>query len=708
MNYIILNGRNSSSIGGLLIQSLPPISKPLMRTLVEEIDGRDGDIITKLGYSAYDKEITIGLYGEYDVDEVIAFFDTEGDVVFSNEPDKVYKYSVIDQIDFERLIRFKTATVTFHTQPYKTEYGEEPVDETPDVQTGSIIDLGQIDGLYPITSLVANIEASQNLNGYEYPWAGGTGKNLFNISTIIESTYLKSDGTTGYSSDWAISGYIAVTAGTTYTFNPNSTAGSSAKHCFYDSSKAFVSSIGSGGQTFIVESGIAYVRFSFRIGTSQASYDVQFEVGDTATSYVPYENYCPITGQTGKIIYLTGDNLFGGDALRDGIKTAIPASTDTPADRKISFKSNDSTDHEFTYNWLTDKFKENTQYTFIFKIYKNSGSSSNMRIYYVDGTYDTITGYYGTQTRTVATVSSSGKTIYSLTKTNGSGTSTVFYDASGIFEGELTVDDFKEYVGDKYPVDWDSEAGTVYGGTWNPLTGILTVTHARVNLGSLSYSDASLNSGYGYYTTLTGKQTGTGDPAKFICESYKYMHADTLTNIRANLQNGCCMSRNTNETVFFRNDNYADATSFKNSLNGVYAVYRLATPVTYELTEQTIETVNGKNTIWVDTDTITVTSPEIINLLNSGNTDAKPNITIYGTGNIGVYINGVQVFQIDMGDLASIAINAEEMNAYSGSSLANRHVIGDYKNCKLKVGSNIITVTGNVTEVVVSKFSRWI
>lgn len=119
MNYIVLNGTKSTTINGLLISELPPITKPAIRTEIEEIDGRDGDIVTKLGYAAYDKELTIGLYGEYDIDEVIQYFDSEGTVTFSNEPDKYYNYQIIDQIDFERLIRFKTATVTMHVQPFK-------------------------------------------------------------------------------------------------------------------------------------------------------------------------------------------------------------------------------------------------------------------------------------------------------------------------------------------------------------------------------------------------------------------------------------------------------------------------------------------------------------------------------------------------------------------------------------------------------------
>lgn len=120
-NYIVLNNQNSNEITGLLIQTLPPISQPRIRTNIEEIDGRDGDIITKLGYSAYNKEISIGLYGDYDVNNVIAYFtnNQSGKVTFSNEEDKYYNYEIIEQIDFESLIRYKTATVKMHIQPFK-------------------------------------------------------------------------------------------------------------------------------------------------------------------------------------------------------------------------------------------------------------------------------------------------------------------------------------------------------------------------------------------------------------------------------------------------------------------------------------------------------------------------------------------------------------------------------------------------------------
>lgn len=125
--YIIINGVSSKQINGLLIQSLPPISKPRIRTSVEEIDGRDGDVVTTLGYAAYDKPITIGLKGDYNVDDVIEYFNTSGKIIFSNEIDKYYNFAIYDTIDFNKLIRFKTANINLHVQPFKYSVDEPPI-----------------------------------------------------------------------------------------------------------------------------------------------------------------------------------------------------------------------------------------------------------------------------------------------------------------------------------------------------------------------------------------------------------------------------------------------------------------------------------------------------------------------------------------------------------------------------------------------------
>ena len=125
--YVEINGESSLDIQGLMIQSLPSISKPLMRSKQETIDGRDGDIVTKLGYSAYDKTLKIGLWGNYDINEVIAFFNQEGTITFSNEPDKYYRFTILNRDDYvSQLDKFRTCTIALHCQPYKYKLNEEP------------------------------------------------------------------------------------------------------------------------------------------------------------------------------------------------------------------------------------------------------------------------------------------------------------------------------------------------------------------------------------------------------------------------------------------------------------------------------------------------------------------------------------------------------------------------------------------------------
>ncbi len=142
MNYLVLNGKNSRYIQGLIISELPPVSKPLMRTQVEEIDGRDGDIVTELGFKAYDRIAKIGLSWNYDIDDVTDYFNSEGIVVFSNEPYLFYKYKIVSKIDYERLIRFRTANVTFHVQPFKYSTLETPLTFEPEGTSIEVINTG--------------------------------------------------------------------------------------------------------------------------------------------------------------------------------------------------------------------------------------------------------------------------------------------------------------------------------------------------------------------------------------------------------------------------------------------------------------------------------------------------------------------------------------------------------------------------------------
>ena len=124
MNSLIWKGVPSTTIDGLLISELPPISKPPMRVKETMIDGRDGSIIEELGYATYDKNVVIGLHGNFDINKVIKYFSGEGEVVFSNEPEKAYTAKIVGQIDYNRLLRYRQAVIPFRVQPFKHKYNE--------------------------------------------------------------------------------------------------------------------------------------------------------------------------------------------------------------------------------------------------------------------------------------------------------------------------------------------------------------------------------------------------------------------------------------------------------------------------------------------------------------------------------------------------------------------------------------------------------
>lgn len=125
MDSFIFKGISSNDFQGIVVNSLPPISKPPKRTSNVQIDGKDGDIIEFLGYDAYDKSINITVLQETNIDELINWLNGSGRLILSNEPTKYYEAEIIDQIDFSRLVKYEPVEIKFHIQPYKYLVDEE-------------------------------------------------------------------------------------------------------------------------------------------------------------------------------------------------------------------------------------------------------------------------------------------------------------------------------------------------------------------------------------------------------------------------------------------------------------------------------------------------------------------------------------------------------------------------------------------------------
>ena len=125
---------------------------------------------------------------------------------------------------------------------------------------------------------------------------------------------------------------------------------------------------------------------------------------------------------------------------------------------------------------------------------------------------------------------------------------------------------------------------------------------------------------------------------------------------------------------------------------------------------------NGVTNIIITSDNLTPTlefeycKDNTVKVINKGNRFSKPIFTIYGVGLIKMYLNGNQMFSVELGDEEYITIDIEKMEAYKDtiSVLKNRLVTGNYDNFILNSGTNIIDFEGNVTGFEILKYSRWI
>lgn len=144
-------------------------------------------------------------------------------------------------------------------------------------------------------------------------------------------------------------------------------------------------------------------------------------------------------------------------------------------------------------------------------------------------------------------------------------------------------------------ISWQAQAGTVYGGTLDVRTGVLTVNKAVVDMGTLSWTGSSGNYWGVNKTAIGAKQVNNID---LICSVYPTT-ADKISSFSI---------YDTTNAIRVYDSSYANASAFTTAMSGAQLVYELATPQTYQLTpQQLFNTVYGVNNVWSDTGDSTVT-----------------------------------------------------------------------------------------------------
>ena len=354
----------------------------------------------------------------------------------------------------------------------------------------------------PMTTCVVNIEPVQDLHGQDAPYPPGGGKNLIDSSFCVDRT--QNGIKTVRNNDGSIT--ITGTASSSLRFwNSNDTLNLTLKPGTYTLSPnlRLTKTGGYDINTFTLTEETTYKNIVFLLTNGQTyneTFYPQLETGSTATAYAPYSNICPISGWSEVNVARTGKNLFGGTYLSyfalplpQGTVATVSCSTETGAPRMGYY---DADKNLLDYWTLTSTTDDGT------RRYKTFTLNA-------DTAYFRMSGY---NAKEVQIELGSVPTSY-------------------------------EPFGETYTTDLGQ---TVYGGTLDVVTGVLTVTD-------------------GYIASYAGETL----PSTWISDRDVYVQGTTPTT-------------------------------------GAQVVYKLATPTTVQLSPTEVKTLLGSNSVWADSGDISV------------------------------------------------------------------------------------------------------
>ena len=126
-NFIIFRGFNTKGI--FLIEELPIAPSAKEKKTLIEIDGRHGFLTdNQEAYQSIEISVELKLYNKNDIQKVRNVFRGSGNLILSNQEDRYYKATVINQVEFERVIRENhSVIVTFKLQPHAYELKDNTI-----------------------------------------------------------------------------------------------------------------------------------------------------------------------------------------------------------------------------------------------------------------------------------------------------------------------------------------------------------------------------------------------------------------------------------------------------------------------------------------------------------------------------------------------------------------------------------------------------
>ncbi len=379
-----------------------------------------------------------------------------------------------------------------------------------------------------VTELTVGIEPVQDLNGYDKPWVGGAGKNKLQVTASsgtsrgITAT-VNSDGSVTING--TATGIYNCTLNNTLTLDGNyilsgcpsgGAAGTYRVDCYWDGQGALIDS--GSGVAISPNGNTITTRITVFQGVTMNNvkfYPMIRLATETDPTWQPYSNICPITGNDEVRVTRTGKNLF--DVSLGQYKALNPTTGELGADNPIRFTSalTDLPDGTYTFSFGSNMFIIGIAF------YDKSGNFKR----YDAKNFSVTAQTFSVEREKIRLYCGSAQNHDDL--------------VNGLSVGQLelgsTATSYEPYQGSTYTT---SLGQTVYGGTLDMVTGVLTVTHGNI----ASYNGETL-------------------PSTWISDRDVYASGTTPTT-------------------------------------GAQVVYELATPLTYTLTAQQIKTLLGTNNVW--------------------------------------------------------------------------------------------------------------
>lgn len=485
--------------------------------------------------------------------------------------------------------------------------------ETASGSVASFSDGG--DGL-PVKSAVVNVDPVQDLHGYDHPWAGGAGKNLLPLSIFSNTNMftVNDDGSVTQKTDDGRSESFMPTfhlkAGT-YTFSTSIVSGM--HYLYYRSGNSFVACIDRStatSDTFTLsEEQDLYFKASVN-GTYPVTMKMQIESGSTATAWTPYSNICPITGHTSAMITRAGKNLLpmtvdsikannGGASSWNGNSKTISGVTFTintdNSGNVISITANGTS---------SDAWLLLASFTYAANIsYVINGSPVGGSVYTYGVESDNLNMHDIGSGVTILQTSDYTDNIYVYVKNGITINNAVFKPMIRLASD--TDPTYEPYQGHVYNVTFPGSAGTVYGGTLDPVHGTLWVNKAYFkptsyinnNINEFSVSVSAIAP-----SAIAGNLTFVSNMMTAGYRDQNNVQSKKLVCFRGGISDHKELAIAGDITLYPTND------ALKAALADAEFVYELETPVRYSamIDEDEITTLLGINHVWADTGDVSI------------------------------------------------------------------------------------------------------